>query len=185
MPLCVRSLGAYRRPGLTVRSWWREAKATGSWFLALFQRRSHTGISNPAAASGSSVALRSSFWYITMREGCCKGKHQTGDVFSIGSEGKNVNCSSCRVRGQKSKLNYRHAELEEVKVKIPGMFRPADCSLHPLCSQERERKKLNPLFFFFMATLSKVLSVNLRFFLHQSRIWRWSREVKKGKWEFI
>ena len=116
-----------------------------------------------------------------MREECCKGKHQTGDVFSIGSEGKNVNCSSCRVRGQKSKLNYRHAELEEVKVKIPGMFRPADCSLHLLCSQERERKKLNPLFFFFMATLSKVLSVNLRFFLHQSRIWRCSREVKKGK----
>lgn len=28
-----------------------------------------------------------------------------------------MNCSSCRVRGQKSKLNYRHAELGEVKWK--------------------------------------------------------------------
>lgn len=92
-----------------------------------------------------------------------------------------MNCSSCRVRGQKSKLNYRHAELGEVKVKIPGVFRPADCSLPLLSSQERERGKLNPPFFFFTATLLKVLSVNLRFFLHRSRIWRRSRKVKKGK----
>ena len=28
-----------------------------------------------------------------------------------------MKCSSCRVKGQKSKLSYRHAELEAVKVK--------------------------------------------------------------------
>ena len=28
-----------------------------------------------------------------------------------------MNCSSCRVRGQRSKLSYRHAELGAVKVK--------------------------------------------------------------------
>ena len=31
------------------------------------------------------------------------------------NKGKNVNCSSCRVRGQKSKLSYRHSELGAVK----------------------------------------------------------------------
>ena len=29
-----------------------------------------------------------------------------------------VKCSSCRVRGQKSKLSYRHVELAVTKVKI-------------------------------------------------------------------
>ena len=32
------------------------------------------------------------------------------------NKGKNVNCSSCRIRGQKSKLSYRHSELGTVKV---------------------------------------------------------------------
>jgi len=50
-------------------------------------------------------------------EGCCKDKHQIGNVFSLESKEKNVKCSSCRVRGQKNKLSYRHAELRAVKVK--------------------------------------------------------------------
>ena len=47
---------------------------------------------------------------------------------------------------QKSKVSYRHAELEAVKVQTLGMCRPAHCSLYHLCSQEREREKLIPLF---------------------------------------
>ena len=69
--------------------------------------------------------------------------------------GKNVNFSSCRVGGQKSKLGYRHEELGAVKAKKKknlGMFRPAHCSLNLLCSQEREREKLIALFFLFTAT---------------------------------
>ena len=67
------------------------------------------------------------------------------------NRGKNVNCSSCRVRGQKSKLSYRHSELGAVKWKKKlGMFRPARCSLYLLCSQEREREKLIPLFSFLL-----------------------------------
>ena len=62
-------------------------------------------------------------------------------------------CSSCRVRGQKSKLSYRHSELGEVKVNNNnqklGMFSPAHSSLYILCPQEREREKLIPLFSFF------------------------------------
>ena len=56
--------------------------------------------------------------------------------------------------GGKSKPMYRHAELGAVKVKNkkPGMFRPAHCSFYLLCSQERERKHLFPLFFLFTAT---------------------------------
>ena len=46
------------------------------------------------------------------------------DVFSIESKDNRWKCSSCRLRGQKSKLSYRHAELGAVKVKI-GTFRPA------------------------------------------------------------
>ena len=155
----MRGLGASRGPWLAVRSWWREAKVTGSWFLplALFQRRSHAGISNPATASGSSVALPSSFWYTTMREGCCKGKLQTGDVFSIGSEGKSVNCSSCRVRGQKSKLNYRHAELEEVKVKIQECSGLLTVPFIFFALRKGKGKKLNPFFLFHGNTLEGVV----------------------------
>ena len=58
-----------------------------------------------------------------------------------------VKCSSRTIRGQKSKLSDRHAELGAVKGK-PGLLRPAHCSLYLLCSQERERKKLIALFFF-------------------------------------
>ena len=88
-----------------------------------------------------------------------------------------MNGGSCRVRGQKSKFLYRHAELGEVKVKIPGTLRPADCS-RLLCSQESAGEKLGSLFVFFTATLLKVVSVTLRSFLHRSRIWRRSQEVK-------
>ena len=49
--------------------------------------------------------------------------------------------SSCRVRGQKNKLSYRHAELGAVKVKI-GTFRPAPGP------QKREDKNA---FLFFLA----------------------------------
>ena len=56
-----------------------------------------------------------------------------------------MKCGSCRVRGQKSKLCYRHVVLGAVKVKKKkklGIFRSAHCSLYLLCFQERERKKL-------------------------------------------
>ena len=33
-------------------------------------------------------------------------------------EKKNVSCSSCRIRGQRSKLSYRHSALGEIKVKL-------------------------------------------------------------------
>ena len=57
------------------------------------------------------------------------------------------------------------------------MLRPADCS-HLLCSQESAGEKLGSLFVFFTATLLKVVSVTLRSFLHRSRIWRRSQEVR-------
>ena len=58
--------------------------------------------------------------------------------------------SSCRVRGQESKLSYRHAEQEWLKKKTPkpGIFRSAYSSLHLLCSQEGEREKVISLIFF-------------------------------------
>ena len=60
-----------------------------------------------------------------------------------------MNCSSFRIRGQKSKFSYRHSELGIVKVeKKLGIFRPVHCSLYLLCSQEREREKLIPLLSF-------------------------------------
>ena len=46
------------------------------------------------------------------------------------------------------KQTYRHSELGAVKVKKLGLFRPAHFSLYILSSQERERKKLIPLFSF-------------------------------------
>ena len=62
--------------------------------------------------------------------------------------------SSCRVRGQESKLSYRHAEQEWLKKKTqkPGIFRSAYSSLHLLCSQEGEREKVISLIFFFFFT---------------------------------
>ena len=69
-----------------------------------------------------------------------------------------MNCSSCRVRGQKSKLCYSHAELGAVKEKKNlGMFRLAHCSLYLLCSQEMEREKLIPLFFLLTETVETKL----------------------------
>ena len=65
-----------------------------------------------------------------------------------------MNCSSCRVRGQRSKLSYRHAELGAVKVKKKQNKNPRNakgpvhCFLYVLCSQEREREKLIALFSF-------------------------------------
>ena len=84
-------------------------------------------------------------------EGCYKGKHQRQDVFRV--KGKIVvKCSSCRARVPKGKLSYRRSELGAVKVKKKQKkarrFRPAPCSLYLLCSQEREREKLIPLFSF-------------------------------------
>ena len=81
-------------------------------------------------------------------EGCYKGKHQRQDVFRV--KGKIVvKCSSCRARVPKGKLSYRRSELGAVKAKKKlGMFKAAHCSLNLLCSQEREREKLIPLFSF-------------------------------------
>ena len=74
-------------------------------------------------------------------------------------------CSSCRVRGQESKLSYRYAELGAVKVKELGMFRPAYCSLYFLCSQERERGKTHSFFFSFHCNKNapnKIQSITFR-----------------------
>ena len=51
-------------------------------------------------------------------------------------------CSSCGVRGQESKLSYRHAEPGMAKrKKKKGIFSSAHCFLYFLCSQEGEREK--------------------------------------------
>ena len=91
---------------------------------------------------------------------CCKDEHQLQGVF--GTESKNNRCemySSFRVRGQNSKLSYRHSELGEVKVNNNnqklGMFSPAHSSLYILCPQEREREKPIPLFFPFPFSLQQ------------------------------
>ena len=39
-----------------------------------------------------------------------------------------VECSSCRVKGQKSKLSYRHTELDAVKVKKKKTKKLGKCS---------------------------------------------------------
>ena len=46
------------------------------------------------------------------------------DVFSIESKDNRCKCSSCRLRGQRSKLSYRHAELGAVKVRKKSYERP-------------------------------------------------------------
>ena len=59
-----------------------------------------------------------------------------------------MKCSSSRIRGQKSKASYRHAELGAIKVKE----KKKECLglltvfFFLLCSQEREREKLTLLF---------------------------------------
>ena len=54
-----------------------------------------------------------------------------------------MKCSSCSVKGQKSKLNYKKTRT----------FRPAVLFIF-FCSQEQERKKLIPLFLLFTATVT-------------------------------
>ena len=70
-----------------------------------------------------------------------------------------MKCSSCKVRGQKSKLSYRHADLGAVKVKKKERKKERKkrnvqaCSLFSLFSLllgKVKRKKLVPLFFFFL-----------------------------------
>ena len=87
----------------------------------------------------------------------CKGKgvvriNTRKGVYLAKSQGKRgVKCSSCRDRGQKSNLSYRHAKLEAVKVKKKkklGMFQACSLFSYILYSQEREREKLIPLFSF-------------------------------------
>ena len=82
---------------------------------------------------------------------------------SQGAE-KQTKLQTFRVRGEKSKLVYRHAELGAVKVRKNNnnnktIFRPSHYSLYVLCSQERERKnktnktkKLTPFIYLFIAT---------------------------------
>ena len=56
--------------------------------------------------------------------GCCKSRHQTGDVFSLEWKENSPKHSSCRVRGQKSTLSYRHAELgaKFKKLELSGLL---------------------------------------------------------------
>ena len=65
----MRSLGAYITWGLPVRCRWWGPEVIGSWFSLLHCfRDSHKLASrNPDIESGSSVALRPSFWYVTTR----------------------------------------------------------------------------------------------------------------------
>ena len=85
----------------------------------------------------------------TRGRGCCEGKQRI--VGAI--------CNSCRVRGQKSKLSYRYAELGAVKVKKKKTRIVQVFSLFSLssCPQERKRKKLLPFLYF---SLQHYLSLN-------------------------
>ena len=67
--------------------------------------------------------------------------------------------SSCRVRGQKSKFSYRHAELGAVKVKEKKTRNVQACSLFSLFSlcSGKEKKKLIPFFFFLFTVAHAVL----------------------------
>ena len=80
----------------------------------------------------------------------CKGKQRIIGVI----------WNSCRVRGQKSKVSYRYAELGTVKVKKKlGMFRSSHCSLYLLVL--RKEKELIPFLYF---SLQHYLSLNSFFF---------------------
>ena len=90
----------------------------------------------------------------------CKGKgvvriNTRKGVYLAKSQGKRgVKCSSCRDRGQKSNLSYRHAKLEAVKVKkkktrnVSGML---TVLLYSLFSGKGKRKT-HSSFFLFTAT---------------------------------
>ena len=76
-------------------------------------------------------------------------------AWKLNKQGDNIQpwwMLNCWIRGQKSKLSYRHAEVEAVKAKTLRMFRPAHCSFYLLCSQEREREKPVALFSLFTPT---------------------------------
>ena len=89
------------------------------------------------------------------------------------SQGKrDVKCGSCRVRGQKSKVSYRHAELGAVRVKKKklGLFRPARCSL--IFFVLRKGKEKNSFLFFpFHCNRSAPGKTGKE----------WGKEVQKGK----
>ena len=67
-----------------------------------------------------------------------------------------MKCSSCRVRGKKSKLSYRYAELGEVTVEKLEMFSPAHFSLYLFfCFFFQERERKNSFLFLFLFTATK------------------------------
>ena len=70
-----------------------------------------------------------------------------------------MNCSSCRVRGQKSKLGYRREELGAVKVGKLGILRPAHCSfsLSSLFSGKGKRK-IHSSFFLLLQHFGEIIS---------------------------
>ena len=77
-------------------------------------------------------------------------------MYLVQSQSKiGVKCSSCRVRGQKSKLNYRYAEIGTIKVKT---------------KTEKERKNqeylglLSLLFIFFVLKKGKEKKNSFHFF---------------------
>ena len=72
--------------------------------------------------------------------------------------------SSCRVRGQKSKFSYRHAELGAVKVKEKKTRNVQACSLFSLFSlcSGKEKKKLIPFFFSFHCSTCSVENTERR-----------------------
>ena len=64
---------------------------------------------------------------------------------------------SCRVRGKKSKLSYRHAELWAVKVKKLGIFRPAHYSFYLLLFSGKGEKKTRSSCFSFHCNIHLIV----------------------------
>ena len=146
----MRSLGAYMRWGLADRSQRWETTVLGSC------SETYASVNNPVTESGSFVAQWASSWYVKRRatrgRGGCKGKQRLIGVI----------WNSCRVRGQKSKLSYRYAEVGTGKKKKKlGMFRSSHCSLYLLVL--RKEKELIPFLYF---SLQHYLSLNSFFFFH-------------------
>ena len=94
----------------------------GSWFLPLALFQTVMNSCQQPSNWGCRVALRPTFSY--RGNGGVRVKLDRGCIYHTVKGGKKVNCSSCRVRGQKSKLSYRHLELGAIKVKKLGMLRP-------------------------------------------------------------
>ena len=113
----LRSLEAYIRQGLTVRSrWW----GTRWWNLDFFLRCFKDSHEMAPVTQWLSLVV---WWLCSLPsvvwlqgEECCRGKHQIGDVFSIESKEKMWTGAPAELGGRKANFSYRHAKLGTVKV---------------------------------------------------------------------